>query len=122
MDNVTITLNGEGLQDVPDLNIQVSITATVNVKAETARRTVTAWLASEVGNMLIGGSPQLVISQRTVWRVPAMLTSSEVGMVGEAGVVDVDAENGELLISPDLKTEILTNVQHLIRPTPTTIS
>ena len=38
MDNVTITLNVEGLQDVPELNIQVSVRATVNVKANTARR------------------------------------------------------------------------------------
>jgi len=122
MDNVTITLNGEGLQDTQELNIQVSVTATVNVGARAARRRVTAWLASEVGNMLVGGTPQLIIGHRTVWRVPAVLTSSERGIVGEVGTVEVDAESNELLITSNLKAQILHNAQQLTRSTPHPIS
>lgn len=59
----TITLTGEGIQDTQELNISISIVATINVTAKTARRRVTAWLVSEVGNMLIGGTPQLVIGR-----------------------------------------------------------
>jgi hypothetical protein len=71
MGNVNITLAGEGVQGSQELNIHVSIVATVSIEAKVARRQVTAWLASEVGNMLIGGTPQLVISRdRTTWRVP----------------------------------------------------
>lgn len=122
MENVTITLSGEGLQDTQELNIQVSISTTVNIDPKTARRQVTAWLVSEVGNMLIGGTPQLVISHKTVWRVPVMLTSSEVGPVGEVGAVEVNAESGELLVSDQLKAQILDNVKHLTRPTPAPVS
>lgn len=118
MENVTITLSGEGLQDTEALDIQVSIAATVNIGAKAARGQVTAWLVSEVGNMLVGGEPQLIIGNRSIWRVPATLTSSEMGTVGQVGAVDVDAKSGELLISNDLREQILDNVKHLTRTTP----
>lgn len=118
----TITITGDGIQDMRELDIQISILATVNIDAKTARRRATAWLVSEVGNMLIGGTPQLVISQQTVWRVPAILTSSSVGTVGQVGVVDVDATSGETLVSEDLRKQILDNVEHLVSPAPTPVS
>ena len=117
----TITLTGEGVQDTRELDIHISVVATVNVDARTARRHVTAWLASEVGNMLIGGTPQLVISKQTVWRVPAILTSSNVGTVGQVGTIDVDAESGETIISEELREQILDNVRHLASPAPTPV-
>jgi hypothetical protein len=121
MGNPTITLTGEGIQDTRELDIHISIVARVNIDARTARRRATAWLVTNVGNMLVGGAPQLVISQQTVWRVPVLLTSPSVGTVGQMGTVDVDAESGELLISADLRERILDNVKHLARPTPTTV-
>lgn len=122
MENVTITLTGPGVQESQEFNIQVSVAAIVNIGAKEARRKVTAWLVSEVGNMLVAGPPQLVISQQTVWRVPAILTATSVGPVGEVGAVEVDADNGELLTSDQLVTEILHNVEHLTRPTPAPVS
>ena len=95
--------------------MQISIVATVNIDAKTARRRATAWLVSEVGNMLIGGTPQLVISQQTVWRVPAILTSSSVGTVGQVGVVDVDATSGETFVDEESRKQILDNVEHECR-------
>ena len=121
MEYPTITLTGEGIQDAQELDIHISIVATVNVDARTARRRVTAWLASEVGNMLIGGTPQLVISKQTVWQVPVILTSSSVGTVGQAGTVDVDAESGEVLVSEELREQILNNVKHFASPAPTPV-
>jgi len=118
----TITITGDGIQDTQELGIQISIVATVNIDAKTARRRVTAWLVSEVGNMLIGGTPQLVISQQTVWRVPAILTSSSVGTVGQVGVVDVDATSGETLVDEALRKQILENVKHLVSSAPTPVS
>jgi len=114
----TITLTGAGVQDVQQLNIHISITARVNIDVKTARRRATAWLAGEVGNMLIGGEPQLVIGKQTVWRVPVVLTSSQQGTIGQVGAVDVDAESGEALISDELKEQILANAQHLASPAP----
>lgn len=109
MHNATITISGEGVQNLNQLNVQISVEAVVNVDAKSARRRATTWLVSEVGNMLITGDPRLVISQSTVWRLPVLLTSSERGIVGEVGFVDVDTSSGELMINDELRTQILNN-------------
>jgi hypothetical protein len=70
MENLTITLSGEGLQDTQALNIQVSVAAEINTSAKTAQHKATTWLISEVGNMLIGGTPQLIISVYVLHRRP----------------------------------------------------
>ena len=113
MENITVTFTGKGIEDVHELNLQITIAATIQVDAKTTRRQATAWLVSEVGNMLIGEMPHLVIGQQTLWRVPVMLTSSRVGAVGQAGTVDVDAETGELLVDEQVRERILANVKAL---------
>jgi hypothetical protein len=123
MSNVNITLTGAGVQDTQELNIQVSIVATINIEAKAARRKVTGWLVSEVGNMLTGGMPQLIINQdQTTWRVPVILSSSTVGPIGEVGAVEVNAESGELIITPALRQQIIDNAKHLARPTLSSVS
>ncbi len=67
--------------------------------------------------MLIGGTPQLVVADRTLWRVPALLTSSKIGTVGQVGTVDVDAVTGKLLVHKELIATILNNAQELYRTT-----
>jgi post-segregation antitoxin (ccd killing protein) len=116
MAQATITLSGEGVQDIQTLNVQIAVEATIHVDAKTARKRATAWLASEVGNMLMAGTPQLVIAAQTVWRLPVLLTSSLSGIVGEVGTVDVDAATGEPAVNDELKNRILANVQQLISP------
>lgn len=120
MTQTDIILQGKGVQDMP-LQIQISMLVTVNVEAKAARRSVTSWLVSEVGNMLMGGDPRLVIGKQTVWRVPALLTSSQKGTLGEVGVVDVDAETGVLLPSRTLKEEIIKNARRLAGSTSSTM-
>ncbi|MCL4267292.1 MAG: hypothetical protein KJ069_29210 [Anaerolineae bacterium] len=114
-EHTKITLFGTGLQKFQALDVAINVEATVNLDAATARRRATAWLASEVGNQLISGTPQLIIRKETVWRMPVMLTSSATGMIGEVGSVDVNAETGELLANEELRDQILANVQHLTR-------
>ena len=114
MENLTITLSGKGLQDAQVLNIQVSVAAEINTSAKAAQRKATTWLISEVGNMLIGGAPQLIISHNAVWRVPVLLTSSRSGTVGQVGSIDVNADSGDLLITHTLREQLLNNVQNLI--------
>jgi hypothetical protein len=121
MYNATITISGEGVHDLDKLNVQISVEAIVNVDAKSARRRATTWLVSEVGNMLIAGDPRLVISGITVWRLPVLLTSSEKGIVAEVGFVDVDASSGEAMISSELRTQILDNVNRLIRTAPSSV-
>jgi hypothetical protein len=113
----TITLNGKAAQEIREMDIQFPVIVTVNIDANTARRNTTVWLVSEVGNMLIGGTPQLVVADRSLWRVPALLTSSKIGTVGQVGTVDVDAVTGKLLVNKELIETILNNAQELYRTT-----
>lgn len=113
MEQINITLTGQGIQDTSTLSIHIAIEATIEVDAKTAQRNVTRWLVSEVGNMLIGHTPHLVMNPQPIWRIPVMLTSSTVGLVGEAGFVDVDAHSGQLLLPDTLSEEIRDRVKHL---------
>jgi hypothetical protein len=111
----SITLTGPGLPASKRLDITVSVSATIEVDHVTAQRKATAWLVSEVGNLLMGDTPSLVIDQRTVWRVPVLLTSPTRGIVGQVGTVDVDAVTSELLVSPQLEQDLLAHAQQLAR-------
>jgi hypothetical protein len=93
------------------------VSASIEVDAVTAQRTATAWLISEVGNLLIGDTPSLVIGQRTAWRVPALLTSPARGVIGQVGAVEVDAGTGEVLTDPQLTHDLLTHARQLARST-----
>lgn len=113
MTETTITFRGPGISTTQQLDIEIAIETTVNIDAQTAKRQVTRWLISEVGNMIVGGVPRLVIARKTVWRVPALLYSSERGLIGEVGVVDVDADSGFLFADDQLRDQILDNVQQI---------
>ncbi len=112
-----ITLTGPGLITGKRLDITVSVSASIEVDALAAQRRVTAWLVSQVGDRLMGDAPALVISQRTFWRVPVLLTSSARGVIGQVGSVDVDAVTGDLLTTPLLAQELVTHARQLAHST-----
>ena len=101
-----------------ELDITVTVRARIEVDAETARRKATGWLVSEVGNLLIGDTPTLVIADRAVWRVPVLVTSPSRGVVGGAGSVDVDARSGEVLVDEAVGQRILTDAHEIARSAP----
>jgi hypothetical protein len=113
-----VTLHGPGLTESGRLDITIAIRATIEVDAATARRKVTGWLVSEVGNLLMGDDPALVIAERVSWRVPVLLTSPERGVIGQVGTVDVDAQTGDVLSSAELIQELIERGRHLARSTP----
>jgi hypothetical protein len=115
--SASITLAGPGLPVGKRLDITVSFSATIEVDVVAAQRKATAWLVSDVGNLLIGDTPALVIGQRTVWRVPALLTSPTRGVIGQVGMVDVDAVTGEVLTDPQLTQDLLTHARQFARST-----
>ena len=114
--SASITLAGPGLSVSKRLDVTVSVSATIEVDAVTAQRKATAWIVSEVGNLLMGDTPSLVIGQRAVWRVPVLLTSPSRGVIGQVGSLDIDAATGEVLADPLLAQDLLTHAQHLARP------
>lgn len=65
--------------------------------------------------MMGGDEPSLIFNnQRLVWRVPIMFTSPTRGMLGQVGVLDVDALTGEIYFPPGFLTEIQSNAQTLV--------
>lgn len=85
MDNITLT---------------IQITARFNYSAVAARRLVNRFVADEISYLLRTEQPVLVASERIVWRVPVTLAFPDAGTVGQVGAVDVDVENGSLLLTP----------------------
>jgi hypothetical protein len=112
-----ITLNGPVAAGT-EIDITLTVRARIEVNAETAQRKVTGWLVSEVGNLLVGDAPKLVITDRAVWRVPVLLTSPSRGVVGIVGSVDVDAQSGEVLADEALGRRILEDAHRIARPAP----
>jgi hypothetical protein len=80
----------------------------------TARRSVTRWVGNHVADMLMADTPTLILtSQPLHWRVPVVLGSSK-GVVGKVGNVDVDAQSGALVTSPELIEYLLAQATQLI--------
>ncbi len=105
-DSLTLPRSGK-------LQIDVHLSADVNVTALMARRKVNAFLATNVGNLLLADEPALTVGERIVWRVPVDLTAPPAGRVGRIGEVDVDIESGELLLSEAQIEEIRQRAQRL---------
>lgn len=118
--DTTIILSGRGIAENQLPSIHLTVKATVEIDERSAQRCVTIWLASEVGNMLVSGTPQLIIDpqgkHQTIWRVSVHLTSSKSGMLDQVGTVDVDGISGELLNIQTAKATILNNVNDVIHP------
>jgi len=100
------------------LQIDVHLSAEVNVTAAVARRKVNAFLATNVGNLLLADEPVLTLGERIVWRVPVDLTTPKSGRLGRVGDVDVDVENGELLLDEAQLTRIRDHAHRLVTGSP----
>ena len=116
IDRSKIKITGNCMCEPQQCAFDIAVHATIEIDTLSARRKVTGWLIDEVGNMIIGGMPQLIVSKQTIWRVSAILTSTRKGVIGEVGTVDVDAETGELKTSAELREQILNNVTHIVKP------
>lgn len=95
------------------VEIQVNLKSTINITAVSARRKVNAFLATNVGNLLLAGEPTLSITERIVWRVPVDVTDPINGRLGRVGEVDVDVETGELLLSSAQISQLEQNALRL---------
>jgi hypothetical protein len=100
------------------VEIQVNLSAEINITAVSARRKVNAFLATNVGNLLLAGEPALTITERIVWRVPVDVTDPINGRVGRAGEVDVDIDSGELLLTAAQISQLEQNALRLAASSP----
>ena len=89
------------------VQVDIRITADLNVSAYVAQRHVTTYLVDTVSDHLSGEQPDLIVEgERFLWRVPVALYLTSSGRVGEVGAIDVDARTGLLQTSPSLIAEI----------------
>jgi hypothetical protein len=95
------------------LQMDIHLSAEVNVTAAMARRKVNAFLATHVGNLLLADDPVLTLAKHIVWRVPVDLTVPPQGRLGRVGEVDVDVESGELLLDETKIAEIQELAQRI---------
>ena len=93
----------------------------VLISAADARRAVSRFVLDEVSYLMGGEQPSLAKADRWYWRVPVVLTYPTQGTVGTIGSIDVDAESGDLMVTPALIEELERNAQTLAgRSTPQT--
>ncbi|MEZ4707056.1 MAG: hypothetical protein R3A44_07625 [Caldilineaceae bacterium] len=98
--------------------LTINLSVEIQVTAEEARRMVKRWLIDEISYLMTAAEPTLVLGQRAIWRVPAILTAPHVGHVGSAGCVEVDVETGKILNSVEAKQVINVGVQELAKRIP----
>lgn len=92
------------LGNVPNdgqIAVNIQISTAVSVSAPEARRRATRLVASEMGNLLFGGTPSLLIGPVICWRVPILVSNSTQGVIGQAGYVDIDANTGATIITDE---------------------
>lgn len=119
LDRTKITLRGSGIRAPSDRNFDIAVEATVEITPVDATRRATRWLQDQVGNMTMGGRPLLRVGASTIWHVPALLSSSLEGVLGQIGVVEVHAISGAIL-TPDTEIQdMLNNAAALKHRSPT---
>jgi hypothetical protein len=96
------------------LEIDIRLSATVNVTAFSATQKVTGFVVDEISTNMHGGAPQLVVDQHIVWRVPVILSLPPTGDRGEVGAIDVNVETGQLMITRELVEEIERRAEYLV--------
>lgn len=100
------------------LRVQI-VAPQVCITAVEATRRVNRFLLDEVSYLLGADQPTLVEVDGLVWRTPVILTYPDRGAVGEVGFVDVDAESGDLRITPQTAEELRRHARALAeRSTP----
>jgi hypothetical protein len=93
---MNVELSKISLPSQAEVKIEVSLTAHINVTAQTAQRKVSKLLLDEVGNLLYGEQPNLVAGTQLFWRVPVWLALPTTGPLAEVDYLDVDAQTGEI--------------------------
>lgn len=116
--SIPILLDQYAVPTKGTFELRIERSVEIKVTAEEARRMVKNWLIDEISYMMTATEPTLVLGERAVWRVPAILTASHIGHVGPAGCVDVDVETGQIQNADGCKKEILKGVQKLAKSVP----
>lgn len=95
------------------LEVDIKVTADINISAYAAKQKVNGFVLSEISYMMHAGDPTLILDEQISWRVPVILSLTSRGDIGEVGTIDVDVETGQLHITPQSIEEINHRAQGL---------
>ena len=112
----------ESLPKSGRLEVDIKVTADVNISAYAARQKVNGFVLSDISYMMHAGDPILVVAERICWRVPIVLSLTSRGDVGEVGSIDVDVKTGQMHVTPQLIAEIsdrAAGLTHSVASAPT---
>jgi hypothetical protein len=112
---MSIILERYGTPKTGELKISLDISAQINISADDARRKVNGFLLNNVSYLIVGGKfPELVIGERIVWRVGVNHSLPGFGEIGRIGIVDVDAETGDIVpVTPQYIEEMIHRAKTL---------
>jgi hypothetical protein len=96
------------------VDIQLHVSAQVNITPFVARQKINVLMLDQVGNLLHGGEPELLVSEKLYWRVPALLSTPRRGLVGQVGAIRVDAQTGEVQADDDSLREMTDHARQLL--------
>jgi len=101
-DTMGVTLDSKLPVKTGKVEITVHVSADMNISAFAARQKVSGFVCDRVSYLMGGGEPSLFVSDKVFWRVPVIFTLPGYGALGEVGYVDVDVENGQLMVTDTL--------------------
>lgn len=97
-----------------EVKVELTVTAPINVTAQSAQRQVSKLLLDQVGNLLYGERPNLVAGEKLWWRVPVWIALPTTGPLGQVGTLDIDAQSGEILYTQLILDDIEARAHALV--------
>ena len=89
----------------------------INVDATAARRRVSGWIVSQVSTSCMADTPDLVATltpqSSAYWRIPVVFVEQGLGVLGQVGVVHVNAQTGEIDATPEMAELFFSNAVKL---------
>jgi hypothetical protein len=105
----------ESLPRAGRLEVDIKVSADLNISAYAARQKVNAFVLSDISYLMHAGEPVLVVADKIRWHIPIVLTLTSRGDIGEVGGLDVDAQTGQLHVTPQIIAEINARAEGLAR-------
>jgi hypothetical protein len=78
------------------LRVEARFSGEIPVSPDLARRRVNGYLTREVAMFMIAGEPMLILGEHPYWRVPVILRLRGFGKLAEVGILEVDAQTGQV--------------------------
>lgn len=99
------------------MDTTIRVTQPVNLSSLAAMQLVTQHVMIELSTQLGADTPELTVGDWIYWTVPVVFGLPGKGNLGRVGALRVDAETGEILITPQLEQELLDNARRLAQRT-----